>query len=141
MTFLRRLAGGLRGLFHKAQVDRELDEELREFLDAAVEHRMRTGMTREQATRAARVETGSVEAVKDRVRDVGWESAIESCWQDLRYAIRTLRRSPAFSTVAVLTQALGIGAATVMFSVVYNVVIDPLPYKDFTDRSSSACAG
>jgi len=83
-VLLARLIGGLRGLFRRRQVEHELDAELREFLEASIEERMRAGMPRGEATRAARLEVGSMEAVKDRVRDAGWESAAESVWQDVR---------------------------------------------------------
>ena len=88
MTMFRRVVGGVRALFRNEHVERELDAELREYLDAAVDQKMSAGMSRTDAERAARVEMGSLEAVKDHVRDVGWESRIETLLQDLRYAVR-----------------------------------------------------
>ena len=133
MALLRRVIGGFRGLFRKTRVEHELDAELREFLETAAEQKMRTGMTREAAIRAARMALGSVEAVKDRVRDVSWESVFDSFCGDVRYAIRSLRKSRGFSTVAVLTLALGIGATTVIYSVVDTILLQPLPFAD-SDR-------
>ena len=82
MMFLARAVGGLRALFCRTRVDRDLDDELEQYLETAIEQKMRTGMTREDAQHAARVEMGSLEAVKDGVRDVGWESRIETIWRD-----------------------------------------------------------
>jgi predicted permease len=130
MTLLKRVIAEFRGLFHKKEVEQELDAELHEFLERAVEQKLRAGMSREEATRAARMELGSLEAVKDRVRDVGWESVFDSFYRDGRYAIRSLRKSPGFSTVAVLTLALGIGATTAIYSVVDTVLLQPLPFLD-----------
>ncbi len=130
MPRVKRVINGLRALVRKHRAEEELDAELREYLQSAVEHRMRTGLGEPEARRAARLELGSIEAVKDRVRDVGWESVVESVWQDVRYGARMLGRSRLFTTVVVLLLTLGSGATTAVFSVINTLMLRDLPVTE-----------
>ena len=87
MSLIRIISGGLRALFRKQQAERDLDEELRAYAESAVAQKMQAGMSREEALRKARLEMGSMEALKQDVRDVGWEAAL-ACYVPARRAAR-----------------------------------------------------
>ena len=130
MSLLGRAAGGLRALVRRSSVEQELDEELRQFYEAAAEEHMRRGCSSQDAGRAARARFGSLESVKDAVRDVGWESRLEGARRDVCHALRTLRAAPVFAAVAIVTLGLSIGANTAIFSVVNGLLLRPLPVRE-----------
>ena len=127
MLWWNRLMAGFRGLVSKRRRRAELEEELNAYLTSAVQEKVRGGMTEEEAWRRARAEMGSIASVQSKVSAIGWENWVESAMWDARYGMRQLFRNPGFTLVALLTLALGIGANTAVFTLVYGVVLKQLP--------------
>jgi putative ABC transport system permease protein len=122
-------------VFRKRRHEHEMAEELESHLQMHIEDNLRSGLTPAEARRKALIRLGGVEQVKEECRDRWSVRIINELAQDLRYGLRQLRRNPGFAVVAALTLALGIGAATVIFSVVDNALLHPFPYKDDDDIS------
>jgi len=120
----------LRRLWQKPLVERRLDSELQFHLEQQIADYIAEGMTREEARRRAHMEFGGVERFKEECREARWENHLELFYRDLKSTLRGLRKDPRFTIVAVMALALGIGASTAMFSVLYNALVAPFPYKD-----------
>lgn len=147
MRRLRNLFRGVMALLDRQRADREIDAEIDGFLEASAEYKEEGGMSPEEARRAALVEMGSRNAVKHRVWSSWWESAADSLSHDVRLSLRSLVKRPAFTMVALLSLALGIGANTAIFTLIQQVLLSRLPVRSpeqlvtLGDATNSGIAG
>jgi hypothetical protein len=130
MNFLRRLRQVLNLLFHGDAVDTELDAEVQAFYQTMVDRYIERGVPEHEARRLARIKFGHPENVKEEVRDSRPGAALASTMRNVSYALRTMRRTPLFACVTILTLGIGIGANTTIFSVVSRFVLRHPPIGD-----------
>lgn len=128
MSLWRQLARGLRGLTHQKAAGRDVDDEVQQYLEDATAAFTASGLSPEDAQRAARLQLGNVTVVREQMREYGWENVVRTFFADLRYAARQLRKDPGFAATAIVILALGIGASTAIFSAVNPILFEPLPY-------------
>ncbi len=129
-TMTKRILSLFRNLFRKQAVDRSLDDELSSSLEILTQEKMKQGLSQPAARREALIELGGIEQVKEEVRAVRAGHALEDFARDVRFAFRTLAKSPGFTTVAVLTLALGIGATTAIFTIENGLFLHPAGVPD-----------
>jgi len=123
MTWWQRLR-------RKREQEDRLDRELRFHLESRIADNIRAGMSEEEARRHARLEFGGIEGVKEECREARGTAWLDSTWQDIRFSLRLLRKTPAFTVAAVCTLALGIGANTAIFTIIDAVMLKMLPVRN-----------
>jgi len=130
VSFWRQVTRGIRVLGNRRAADEEIAEEVNHYLEESTAMFAARGLTPDEARRAARMEIGNETVVREQVREHGWANMIDTWFADLRYAALRLGGKPGFTTVSILTLALGIGATTAIFSVIDGVLIQPLPFSE-----------
>lgn len=130
MPLLPRIRSTFNSLFRKEELDQDLDEELDSFVELLTEEKTRVGMSPEEARRAAQAELGRIGHVKENVRERRLGYMIDTFFQDVSYAVRTLRKNVGFTAVAILILAIGIGASTALFTTIHAVLLRSIPFDE-----------
>src|SRR5262245_55132131 len=130
MNILSQLWRRLFSLVRRGRYEREMEEEMRFHLEMQIEQNLSSGMAAEEARCAARRQFGNQTWLKEAPNEMWSLRFIETLIQDLRYGARTLVKNPGFTSLAMLTLALGLGATTTIFSAIQNILLEPFPYKD-----------